>query len=177
MSRLEVGSTAPAFTLENQDGKKVSRKDFAGRRFVIYFYPADDTPGCTKEACQFNEGLTRFRQLAVNVLGVSPDGAAKHVAFRAKYALTFDLLSDPDRSVMESYGAFGEKMMYGKKVRGSSDRPSSLVRRAASNTRGTACVLTVTSPRCSASSAPSARACRAEHLGPGPSGTAARRPR
>ncbi len=118
MSRLEVGSTAPAFTLENQDGKKVSRKDFAGRRFVIYFYPADDTPGCTKEACQFNEGLTRFRQLAVNVLGVSPDGAAKHVAFRAKYALTFDLLSDPDRSVMESYGAFGEKMMYGKKVTG-----------------------------------------------------------
>jgi peroxiredoxin Q/BCP len=93
-------------------------KDFAGERFVIYFYPADDTPGCTKEACQFNDGLAAFRKLGVKVLGVSPDGAVKHVAFRKKYGLTFDLLSDPEKKVMTSYGAYGEKMMYGKKVNG-----------------------------------------------------------
>jgi peroxiredoxin Q/BCP len=93
-------------------------KDFSGERFVIYFYPADDTPGCTKEACQFNDGLGAYRKLGVKVIGVSPDGAEKHVAFRKKYGLTFDLLSDPEKKVMTSYGAYGEKMMYGKKVTG-----------------------------------------------------------
>jgi peroxiredoxin Q/BCP len=118
MSRLDIGQRAPSFALANQAGKSVALKDFSGERFVIYFYPADDTPGCTKEACQFNDGLAAFRKLGVKVLGVSPDGAEKHVAFRKKYGLTFDLLSDPDRSVMASYGAYGEKMMYGKKVTG-----------------------------------------------------------
>jgi peroxiredoxin Q/BCP len=118
MSRLQIGERAPSFALANQAGKSVALKDFSGERFVIYFYPADDTPGCTKEACQFNDGLAAFRKLGVKVLGVSPDGAEKHVAFRKKYGLTFDLLSDPDRSVMASYGAYGEKMMYGKKVTG-----------------------------------------------------------
>jgi len=118
VARLEVGAKAPAFTLENQDGKKVALKDFAGQRFVLYFYPADDTPGCTKEACQFNDGLKSFTGLGVKVVGVSPDGAAKHVAFREKYRLGFDLLSDPDKKTMEKYGAFGEKMMYGKRVLG-----------------------------------------------------------
>ena len=118
MTRLEVGAKAPQFALANQAGKTISLKDFSGERFVIYFYPADDTPGCTKEACQFNDGLAAFRTLGVKVIGVSPDGAEKHVAFRKKYGLTFDLLSDPDRSVMTSYGAYGEKMMYGKKVTG-----------------------------------------------------------
>ena len=118
MSRLEIGAKAPPFALANQAGKTISLKDFAGERFVIYFYPADDTPGCTKEACQFNDGLGAFRKLGVKVLGVSPDGAAKHVAFRTKYALTFDLLSDPEKKVMASYGAYGEKMMYGKKATG-----------------------------------------------------------
>jgi len=118
MTRLEIGAKAPAFALANQVGKTISLKDFAGERFVIYFYPADDTPGCTKEACQFNDGLAAFRKLGVKVLGVSPDGAEKHVAFRTKYALTFDLLSDPEKKVMTSYGAYGEKMMYGKKVTG-----------------------------------------------------------
>jgi peroxiredoxin Q/BCP len=118
MSRLEIGAKAPAFALANQAGKTISLKDFAGERFVIYFYPADDTPGCTKEACQFNDGLAAFRKLGVKVLGVSPDGAEEHVAFRKKYGLTFDLLSDPEKKVMASYGAYGEKMMYGKKVTG-----------------------------------------------------------
>jgi peroxiredoxin Q/BCP len=118
MSRLEIGAKAPPFALANQAGKTISMKDFAGERFVIYFYPADDTPGCTKEACQFNDGLAAFRKLGVKVLGVSPDSAEKHVAFRTKYGLTFDLLSDPEKKVMTSYGAYGEKMMYGKKVNG-----------------------------------------------------------
>ena len=118
MTRLEIGAKAPTFSLTNQAGKTISLKDFAGERFVIYFSPADDTPGCTKEACQFNDGLAAFRKLGVKVLGVSPDEAQKHVAFRKKYALTFDLLSDPDKTVMASYGAYGEKMMYGKKVTG-----------------------------------------------------------
>ena len=118
MTRLEIGAQAPTFVLENQAGKTVSLKDLAGERFVIYFYPADDTPGCTKEACQFNDGLSAFRKLGVKVIGVSPDGAQKHVAFRKKYGLTFDLLSDPEKKVMANYGAYGEKMMYGKKVTG-----------------------------------------------------------
>ena len=118
MARLEIGAKAPAFSLPNQSGKTVALKDFAGERFVIYFYPADDTPGCTKEACQFNDGRAAFRELGVNVIGVSPDDAEQHVAFRKKYGLTFDLLSDPEKTVMTKYGAYGEKMMYGKKVTG-----------------------------------------------------------
>ena len=118
MARLEVGAKAPAFTLENQNGAKVALKDLAGERIVLYFYPADDTPGCTKEACQFNDELSRIEALDVKVFGVSPDGAEQHVTFRKKYGLTFDLLSDPEKKVMEKYGAFGEKMMYGKKVIG-----------------------------------------------------------
>ena len=118
MARLEIGAKAPTFALPNQVGKTITLKDFSGECFVIYFYPADDTPGCTKEACQFNDGLSAFRKLGVKVIGVSPDGAEKHVAFRKKYGLTFDLLSDPDKKVMSSYGAYGEKMMYGKKVTG-----------------------------------------------------------
>ncbi len=118
MARLLEGAEAPAFTLPNQRGHAVSSKDFAGQRVVVYFYPADDTPGCTKEACQFNEGLSAFRKLGVSVIGISPDDATAHVAFKKKYGLTFDLLSDPERKVMTKYGAYGEKMLYGKKVLG-----------------------------------------------------------
>jgi peroxiredoxin Q/BCP len=118
MPRLDIGAKAPAFSLPNQAGKTISMKDLAGERFVLYFYPADDTPGCTKEACQFNDGLSSFRKLGVKVIGVSPDSAEKHVAFRKKYGLTFDLLSDPEKKVMTKYGAWGERMMYGKKVTG-----------------------------------------------------------
>jgi thioredoxin-dependent peroxiredoxin len=118
MTRLSEGDRAPAFTLRDQNAERVALKDFAGQRVVLYFYPADDTPGCTKEACQFNDELAAFRQLGVAVLGVSPDGADKHQAFRSKYGLQFPLLSDPDKTVMAKYGAYGEKMMYGKKVQG-----------------------------------------------------------
>jgi peroxiredoxin Q/BCP len=118
VTRLEAGTKAPNFTLSDQDGKPVALKDFAGQRVVVYFYPADDTPGCTKEACQFNDELAAFARLDVTVLGVSPDTATTHVSFREKYGLTLRLLSDPDKKVMTAYGAYGPKMMYGKSVVG-----------------------------------------------------------
>jgi len=118
MTRLVAGDAAPAFTLPDQDGKPVSLRDFLGSTVIVYFYPADDTPGCTKEACQFNENLAAFQRSGAKVLGISPDSAAKHVKFREKYGLAFPLLSDPDHRVMEAYGAWGEKTMYGKKTVG-----------------------------------------------------------
>jgi peroxiredoxin Q/BCP len=118
MARLEIGSKAPSFALSNQRGITISLKDLATERFVLYFYPADDTPGCTKEACQFSDALADFNSLGVKVIGVSPDSAASHVAFIEKYHLTFDLLSDPTKAVMASYGAYGDKMLYGKTVTG-----------------------------------------------------------
>ena len=118
MARLEAGQAAPKFTLTDHDGTKVSLADFKGSKVIVYFYPKDDTPGCTKEACQFNETLAAFAAADVAVMGISPDGAEKHTRFREKYQLDLPLLSDPDKSVMESYGAFGEKMMYGKQVMG-----------------------------------------------------------
>ncbi len=118
MARLEPGTRAPAFSLPDQDGATVSLRDLAGQRVVLYFYPADDTPGCTTEACQFNDRLASFRGLSVRVLGVSPDSPASHRAFREKYGLDFDLLSDEKRTVMERYGAYGEKTLYGRKVLG-----------------------------------------------------------
>ena len=118
MAKLEVGKKAPAFTLINQDGAKVSLKDFAGQRVVLYFYPADDTPGCTTEACQFNDELKTFAKLDTVVLGVSPNNEASHIKFREKYGLKFNLLCDPDKKMMEKYGAYGEKILYGKTVIG-----------------------------------------------------------
>ncbi len=118
MPKLEPGAKAPAFTLPDAEGNKVSLKSFAGRKVVVYFYPRDDTPGCTKEACQFNDALSQFEGLGVPVIGISPDKQASHVKFRDKYGLRFPLLSDPDHGVMEAYGAWGEKTMYGKKTTG-----------------------------------------------------------
>lgn len=118
MTRLERGARAPGFTLSDHEGRKVSLKQFAGERVVLYFYPADDTPGCTKEACQFNDELAEFEQLGVRVLGISPDDAQNHVNFRTKYGLRLVLLSDPDKKVMTKYGAYGDKMLYGKTVQG-----------------------------------------------------------
>jgi peroxiredoxin Q/BCP len=118
VAKLEVGKKAPAFTLINQDGEKVSLKDFAGQRVVLYFYPADDTPGCTTEACQFNDELKAFAKLETVVLGVSPNNEASHTKFREKYGLKFNLLCDPDKKMMEKYGAYGEKILYGKTVIG-----------------------------------------------------------
>jgi thioredoxin-dependent peroxiredoxin len=118
MAKLEAGNTAPAFTLPDQDGKPVKLSDFKGQRVIVYFYPADDTPGCTKEACQFNDNLRAFEKSGVAVLGISPDKAEQHVKFRSKYKLRFPLLTDVDKKVMEKYGAWGEKTMYGKKTVG-----------------------------------------------------------
>ena len=114
MAKLEPGDQAPPFSLPDQDGRLVSLDDFKGQKVLVYFYPADDTPGCTKEACQFNDNLTAFERANVPVLGISPDDAASHQRFRAKYGLRFNLLSDPDHDVLERYGAWGEKTLYGK---------------------------------------------------------------
>jgi thioredoxin-dependent peroxiredoxin len=115
MARLETGDKAPAFTLPDAAGATVSLKEFTGKKVVVYFYPADDTPGCTKEACQFNDNLRAFNRADVAVVGISPDGAEKHQRFMEKYKLKFPLLSDPSHAVMERYGAWGEKTLYGKK--------------------------------------------------------------
>jgi peroxiredoxin Q/BCP len=115
MGKLAAGDKAPAFTLPDQDGKKVSLRDFAGRQVVVYFYPRDDTPGCTKEACQFNDNMHAFARAKVPVLGISGDSAETHKKFRAKYGLTFPLLTDTNHAVGEKYGAWGEKTLYGKK--------------------------------------------------------------
>jgi peroxiredoxin Q/BCP len=118
MGKLTPGAKAPRFTLPDQDGTSVSLKDFAGKRVVVYFYPRDDTPGCTKEACQFNDNLRAFTRAKVPVLGISADSAEKHRAFRSKYGLKFPLLTDADHKVGEAYGAWGEKTLYGKKTVG-----------------------------------------------------------
>ena len=115
---IEEGKAAPAFTLKNQDGKTVSLADFKGKNVVVYFYPKDDTPGCTKEACGFRDANRELQKLGTAVIGVSADGQDSHQKFIGKYKLNFPLLSDPDRKVMEKYGAWGEKMMYGKKTIG-----------------------------------------------------------
>ena len=113
-----TGRKAPAFALLDQDGEKARLSDNAGRWVVLYFYPKDDTPGCTTEACEFTEGIEAFRDLDAVVLGCSPDKPEKHRAFIAKHGLKLRLLSDEDRAVMAKYGAWGEKTTYGKKVTG-----------------------------------------------------------
>ncbi|HET6580093.1 MAG TPA: peroxiredoxin [Gemmatimonadales bacterium] len=115
---LEPGAQAPPFTLSDATGREVSLEDFAGRDVVLYFYPRDDTPGCTREACGFRDAWDELQALGVVVLGVSADDAQSHRRFAAKYRLPFPLLSDPDRRVMQAYGAYGEKTLYGRKVTG-----------------------------------------------------------
>lgn len=117
-TRLEPGDTAPAFTLLDADGTKVSLADYRGRRVVVYFYPAAATPGCTKQACDFRDNIAQLNGAGLDVVGVSPDKPAKLAKFRDEEGLTFPLLSDPDRATLEAYGAFGEKKMYGKTVQG-----------------------------------------------------------
>ena len=115
---LEPGTQAPTFTLDDSAGRPVSLGDFAGRHVILYFYPRDDTPGCTKEACAFRDGWDELQALGAVVLGVSADDAESHRKFASKYRLPFTLLSDPDHRVMRAYGAYGEKTMYGRKVVG-----------------------------------------------------------
>ena len=118
MTAIAEGKKAPDFTLTNAEGKKVSLSDFKGKDVVVYFYPKDDTPGCTKEACGFRDLWKDLRKAGVVVLGVSADSPASHTKFAQKYKLPFTLLSDPDRKVMTAWGAYGDKMMYGKKTTG-----------------------------------------------------------
>jgi len=117
-TRLTPGDTAPDFTLPDADGTPVSLADYRGRRVVVYFYPAAGTPGCTKQACDFRDSLTELNGAGLDVLGVSPDKPAKLAKFRDKEGLTFPLLSDADKDVLNAWGAFGEKQMYGKTVTG-----------------------------------------------------------
>jgi len=115
---IEEGKAPPAFTLKDQNGEKVALKDLKGQNVVIYFYPKDDTPGCTKEACGFRDLWGEIQATGTVVLGVSPDNGESHEKFISKYSLPFTLLCDPDKTVMEKYGAWGEKNMYGKKTVG-----------------------------------------------------------
>jgi peroxiredoxin Q/BCP len=118
MTRLSPGDTAPAFTLADADGKDVSLADFAGRKVVLYVYPAAMTPGCTKQACDFRDNLSELNDAGFAVVGLSPDKPEKLAKFRDAQSLTFPLLSDPSRETLKAYGAFGEKTMYGKTVTG-----------------------------------------------------------
>jgi peroxiredoxin Q/BCP len=113
--RLRPGDPAPDFTLTDPDGGQVSLASLRGQRVIIYFYPAAMTPGCTKQACDFRDGKKDLSDAGFTVIGISPDSPAKLASFRDRDGLTFPLLSDPDRSVLQAYGAFGEKMLYGKK--------------------------------------------------------------
>lgn len=115
---LKEGQKAPAFKLESSDGEKVSLADFAGKNVILYFYPRDNTPGCTLEAQAFRDAAPALKKKNAVVLGVSKDSIASHCKFRDKYSLNFPLLSDPDGEVLEKYGAWGEKVMYGKKMMG-----------------------------------------------------------
>ena len=116
--RLAPGDQAPDFTLLDADGREVRLSALRGQRVIIYFYPAAMTPGCTKEACDFRDSRQDLSDAGFAVLGISPDSPAKLAKFREREGLTFPLLSDPDRTVHEAYGAYGEKMLYGKKTVG-----------------------------------------------------------
>ena len=115
---LSVGSSAPAFSLPDQEGKIRSLKEYAGRWVLLYFYPKDDTPGCTAEACGFRDLQDKLKERGVSVLGVSADPVEKHKTFAEKFALPFPLLSDPEKKMIEKYGAWGEKTFLGKTYMG-----------------------------------------------------------
>ena len=112
---LETGTKAPDFTLPDENGEMVSLSSLSGEKIVLYFYPKDNTPGCTKEACSLRDSIEDLGKLNAAVIGISPDSPASHQKFKAKHNLPFRLLSDPEHKVMELYGAYGEKMLYGKK--------------------------------------------------------------
>ena len=115
---LTVGDSAPELSLPDQQGKPVSLKSFRGKQVVLYFYPKDDTPGCTKEACDFRDNLKAFNSAKVRVLGVSPDDSKRHAKFKEKYGLTFSLLADTEKSLIEAYGVWVKKLNYGREYMG-----------------------------------------------------------
>lgn len=118
MTALKEGAVAPQFTGKDQDGKTISLGDFIGRKVILYFYPKDDTPGCTAEACNLRDNYDDLLARGFAIIGVSPDSEKSHAKFRAKYTLPFSLLADPDAEILKRYGAWGEKSMYGKKYEG-----------------------------------------------------------
>lgn len=115
---LKEGATAPAFTTKDAEGDTVRLKDFRGQKVVLYFYPKDDTPGCTKEACSFRDAFSKFKKRGIQVFGVSPDGEASHKKFAAKYKLPFTLLADTDHAISDTYGVYGQKKFMGRTYMG-----------------------------------------------------------
>ena len=115
---VKEGATAPAFKTTDTNGESVSLKDFRGQKVVLYFYPKDDTPGCTKEACSFRDGFSKFKKRGITILGVSPDSEKSHQKFTAKYKLPFTLLADIDHSIADAYGVYGEKKFMGRTYMG-----------------------------------------------------------
>lgn len=115
---VKVGTKAPAFTLKNQDDKALKLADFAGRWLALYFYPKDNTSGCTTESIDFTSSLAKFKKLNCDVVGISPDSVASHQKFIEKQSLKVELLADPDKKVLEKYGVWQEKSMYGRKYMG-----------------------------------------------------------
>ncbi|MFN8576004.1 MAG: thioredoxin-dependent thiol peroxidase [Candidatus Sericytochromatia bacterium] len=115
---LNIGDKAPSFTANNQDNKTIKLEDFNGKKVVLYFYPKDDTPGCTKEACSFRDNFDELSKLGIEVIGVSADNSESHKKFQNKYSLQFNLISDTEKKVINSYDVFKEKNMYGKKIMG-----------------------------------------------------------
>ncbi|RIH64351.1 thioredoxin-dependent thiol peroxidase [Mariniphaga sediminis] len=118
MTKLKVGSKAPDFSGVNQEGEKVGLSDFSGKKLVLYFYPKDNTPGCTAESCNLNENYDVWLEKGFEVLGVSPDSVKSHQKFRDKYGLKFDLIADTDKNIAQAYGVWAEKSMFGKKYMG-----------------------------------------------------------
>jgi len=118
MSHLKEGDLAPAFSALNEKGQTVNLADYQGKKLVLYFYPKDDTPGCTAESCSLRDGYPRFQSQGFEILGVSPDSVKKHVKFQDKYSLPFNLLADEDHAVAEAYGVWGEKKFMGRAYMG-----------------------------------------------------------
>src|SRR5438445_12458688 len=112
MALLQAGTKAPDFSASDQSGNKVTLRDYRGKKVVLYFYPKDDTPGCTKEACAFRDGFSKFKELGVEILGVSVDNEKSHKSFAEKFKLPFKLLADTDKKIVNAYGVWGEKSMY-----------------------------------------------------------------
>lgn len=118
MTTIKTGDKAPEFTGDNQEGRSVSLSDFSGKQLILYFYPKDNTPGCTVESCNLNEHYDQWLEKGFEVVGVSPDSVESHKKFSEKYGLRFNLIADPDKEILKAYGAWGEKLMYGKKYMG-----------------------------------------------------------
>ena len=118
MTQLKVGDKAPSFEGMNQEGKKISLNDFSGKKLILYFYPKDDTPGCTAESCNLNENYNTWLEKGFEVVGVSPDSVKSHMKFAKKFGLKFNLIADTEKEILQRYGVWGEKSMFGKKYMG-----------------------------------------------------------